>query len=80
MSRLVLESNRTGDNDVQRMGITDLKVGSISLSFAEDKTSQYVGSPQIGIPKVIADSVLMLIPSSWYTVPVPESRIMLETM
>lgn len=77
-ARRLLTSDRTGDNDVARMGITDLAAGPVKLSFSEDKTSQYVGSTQVGVPKVIPDIVLLMLPSSWYTVPTNENAALFD--
>jgi hypothetical protein len=59
-ARQLLTGNRTADNDVARMGLTDLKAGPISLSFKEGTTSE--------VPAVIPDAVRMMIPVTWYRV------------
>lgn len=72
-ARQVLAGNRLADNDVARAGITDLKVGSISLSFKEDQVAS-------GVPAVVPDAILIMLPASWYIVPVTGPEIMLENM
>ena len=79
-ARQLIKSDRMSDNDVVRQGITDLTAGDIKLSFAEDKTSQYVGSLQVGVPKVIPDAVLLLLPTSWYTVPMNAPIVEIEAL
>jgi hypothetical protein len=69
----LLEANRLADNDVERMGITDLKVGSIELSFKDEVNTK--GK----LERVIPDAVRLLLVPTWYTLPVITPEWFVET-
>lgn len=53
-ARQILAADRSADNQVETQGLTDLSVGSISLSFREGVTA-----------KPVPDAVLYMIPTWW---------------
>lgn len=69
----LLQSNRLADNSVERLGITDLKVGDIELSFKDEVDAEGRLAP------VIPDLVLLLLVSTWYTIPVTTPEWLVET-
>lgn len=57
----LLVSDRTADSDIERLGITDLKAGPVSLSFKET-------APTFALNRAIPDAVRFLLVPSWYVV------------
>jgi hypothetical protein len=70
----MIESNRTGDSDIEKYGVTDMKVGPLSFSFSKDAVGR-----SSGLPPVLPDVVTFLLPDSWYTLP-SETNFLFEAI
>jgi len=53
-ARQLLVSDRTGDSDIETLGITSVRAGSVSVTFKDSV-----------IAKTVPDAVFNLIPNSW---------------
>lgn len=68
-------SDRMGDNDAQKQGITSVKAGSVAVTFSEFKPSdpaeldaqlRLMGSELAYLSKIVPDAVRLLLVPSWY--------------
>jgi hypothetical protein len=61
----LIATDRMGDNEVVRQGLTQLKAGSVDLKFREN-LDDYDSND---IPNIIPDAVKRLLLPEWYLVP-----------
>jgi hypothetical protein len=57
----LLEENRLADNDAARQGLTNLKVGPISMAWKGTKPEE-----DFWTKRAVSDAVLALLPRGWY--------------
>lgn len=55
-ARQLIAADRAADSDIESLGITQLKAGPVFMQFSKDVTA-----------KVVPDSVVNMIPESWYS-------------
>jgi hypothetical protein len=67
-AKQLLESNRLADNAIARQGIESLTAGPVELNFRETEWTE-------SLPSVLPDAVKILLPASWYQLPVDTDLI-----